>query len=75
MKRLFVLVAAATALSTSACITVIDADMDDHIGWTGQNAQPFDGARDACRTATGRNERSDAFAACMADKGWTRQSD
>ena len=75
MNRIFVLVAATAALATSACITVIDADLDDHVNWSGENAQPFDGARNACRDSAGRDERSDAFAACMAGKGWTRGSD
>ena len=72
MKRLLILSALTAALMTSACVTVIDASGEDHVGWHGENAQPFDGARADCRDRTGRNERSDAFAACMADKGWTR---
>ncbi|HEY0600236.1 hypothetical protein [Brevundimonas sp.] len=75
MKRLIVLAAVSASLMASACITVIDADSDDHVGWHGQNAQPFDGAREDCRARTGRNEHSDAFAACMAEKGWTRGED
>lgn len=76
MNRLLILAAVtAAAVSTSACITVIDADGYDHIGWSGQNAQPFDGAREDCRARTGRNERSDAFEACMREKGWTRDDD
>ena len=74
MKRLIVLAAVSASLMASACITVIDAD-SDHVGWHGQNAQPFDGAREDCRARTGRNEHSDAFAACMAEKGWTRGED
>ena len=72
MKRLLVLTALSAALMTSACVTVIDASGEDHVGWHGENAQPFDGAREDCRARTGHNERSDAFAACMAEKGWTR---
>ena len=75
MKRLLVLSALSAALMTSACVTVIDASGEDHVGWHGENAQPFDGARADCRDRTGRNERSDAFAACMAEKGWTRGED
>lgn len=74
MKRLIVLAAITASLMTSACITVIDAD-DDHIGWTGENAQPFDGARDACRETAGTNQSSRAFESCMAAKGWTRGED
>ena len=75
MKRILILAAVSASLMASACVTVIDAGHDDHIGWHGQNAQPFDGARDDCRARTGHNERSDAFAACMAEKGWTRGED
>lgn len=72
MKRLLILAAAASAaLLTSACITVIDADGDD-ASWHGENAQPFDASRDACRASTGEGRDSDAFMACMAAKGWTR---
>ena len=75
MKRLLILAVASASLMASGCVTVIDAGHDDHVGWHGQNAQPFDGAREDCRARTGRNERSDAFAACMAEKGWTRGED
>ena len=72
MKHLLILAVAAAALTTSACVTVIDADGDDGLAWHGENAQPFDSARDQCRASTGKGQRSDAFRACMADKGWTR---
>ena len=72
MKRLIILAAVSASLMASACVTVIDASHDDHVGWHGQNAQPFDASRADCRARTGRNERSDAFAGCMAEKGWTR---
>ena len=72
MKRLLVLASLSAALMTSACITVIDAGGDDDLAWHGQNAQPFDAARAECRASTDRGQRSDAFRACMADKGWTR---
>ncbi len=72
MKRLLILSALAAALMTSACITVIDADDDDGLAWHGENARPFDGARADCRASTGEGQRSDAFRACMAEKGWTR---
>ena len=72
MKRLLILAVAAAALTTSACVTVIDADGDDALAWHGENAQPFDSARDQCRASTGKGQRSDAFSACMAEKGWTR---
>ncbi|MBP8062695.1 MAG: hypothetical protein KAY29_02390 [Brevundimonas sp.] len=73
MKRLLILSAlSAAALMTSACVTVIDAGDDDDLAWHGQNAQPFDGARAECRASTDRGQRSEAFRACMAEKGWTR---
>jgi len=75
MKKLIVLAAVAAALSTSACVTVIDADNadnDDNINWSGQNAQPFDASLEACREYAGRNQNTPAFVACMAEKGWTR---
>jgi protein involved in sex pheromone biosynthesis len=71
MKRLLILSALSAALMTSACVTVIDADGDD-LAWHGENAQPFDAARDACRASTRHGEHSDAFRECMAARGWTR---
>lgn len=72
MKRLIVLAALSAALMTSACVTVIDASDSDDLAWHGQNAQPFDSARDACRAETGKSQRSEAFRGCMAARGWTR---
>lgn len=72
MKRLLILSAMAAALMTSACVTVIDADDSDDLAWHGENAQPFDAARAECRASTGKGQHSDAFRACMSDKGWTR---
>lgn len=73
MKRLLTLSAlAAAALMTSACVTVIDAGDNEHINWTGENAQPFDASRDACSEHAGRNQASKAFETCMATRGWTR---
>ena len=72
MKPSLTLTAAAAVLAaslmTSGCITVIDADSSDS-AWHGNNAQPFDTARDECDA---RTESRDAFRACMAEKGWTR---
>lgn len=74
MKRLLILTAvAAAALTSAACVTVIDANSD--YGWSGENAQPFDDARDSCRASAGRDEGTTAFVRCMADKGWTRSRD
>ena len=67
MKRLLILATVSAALMTSGCITVIDADGDD--SWHGNNAQPFDAAREECDD---RTESRDAFVVCMAEKGWTR---
>lgn len=73
MKRLLTFAAAsavlAAALMTSGCIMVNGADMDDDTAWHGNNAQPFDAAREDCDD---RTESRDAFRACMAEKGWTR---
>ena len=71
-KKLTVLVLAAAALATSACVTVIDAGDDADFAWTGQGAQPFDAARDQCRERAGHSEGTTAFVQCMAEKGWTR---
>ena len=71
MKRLaLVTIIAMAAVSTSACITVIDADHDD-MAWHGNNAQPFDTARSECRERVDSSS-SAAFRDCMAEKGWTR---
>lgn len=72
MKRLTVLAALSAALLTSACVTVIDAGDRNDLAWHGQNAEPFNGARDACRAQTGKGQRSAAFRDCMAGKGWAR---
>ena len=70
MKRLLILAAVSASLMASGCVTVIDAsDSDD--AWHGNNAQPFDAARDACRAEAG-SRHGDAFRDCMAAKGWTR---
>ncbi|HEX8472343.1 MAG TPA: hypothetical protein VF633_14625 [Brevundimonas sp.] len=72
MKRLLILAAAASAaLLTSACVTVIDAG-DDDVAWHSEGGQPFDAARRDCRAETRHGQQSNAFYACMADKGWTR---
>ena len=45
-------------------------------GWTGDGAEPFDGARDACRAQAdaipAASEREKAFTACMEARGWRR---
>ena len=72
MKRLLVLATLSAALMTSACVTVIDASDGHDRAWHGNNAGPFDAARDECRAASRQNDRSDSFRDCMAAKGWTR---
>lgn len=72
MKRLPILAALSAAFMTSACVTVIDAGDDSDLAWHGNNAGPFDTARAECRAETGKGQRSEAFRACMAGKGWTR---
>lgn len=68
MIRILQITAATTLLATAACAT------SDSLGWKGDGAQPFDGARDACRASAGAgaDENSPAFTDCMASKGWTR---
>lgn len=72
MKKLLILAAASAALMTSACVTVIDASDDSNVNWTGENAQPFDASLRQCRDRVNNGQRSEAFRACMAEKGWTR---
>lgn len=47
-----------------------------HPGWTGEGAEPFDGARDACKSQSeaipAAAEREKAFEACMQARGWRR---
>lgn len=74
-KKITVALLAVAALATSACVTVIDAGDSGEYGWSGEGAQPFDGARDQCRERTGRAEGTTAFVQCMAEKGWTRTVD
>lgn len=74
-KKLTVLVLAAAALATSACVTVIDAADGGDYGWSGQNAVALDTAREQCRDRAGRAEGTTAFIQCMSEKGWTRTRD
>lgn len=74
-KTLTALALACAALATTACVTVIDADSGGDYAWTGEGAQPFDAARDACRERAGEAEGTTAFVQCMAEKGWTRTVD
>lgn len=59
-------------LLLSAC-----ASMGDNGGWHGENAQPFDAARDKCETESASvpkgEARRQAFEACMAGQGWHRR--
>ncbi len=74
-KKITVALLAIAALATSACVTVIDAGDSREYGWSGEGAQSFDSARDACRERAGRAEGTTAFVQCMAEKGWTRTVD
>jgi hypothetical protein len=69
MKRLFLTATLiAAGLSTSACVTIIDASHED--GWRAKAATPFNEARDLCRETA--DVHSPAFETCMAEQGWTR---
>lgn len=69
MKRILLTAALITAgLTTSACVTIIDAGRDD--GWRAKAATPFDTARDLCRETADVHSR--AFETCMSEQGWTR---
>ncbi|MBX3476895.1 MAG: hypothetical protein KF910_04765 [Brevundimonas sp.] len=71
MKRLLVLAAAAAALSTAACVTVVNPGEETEFGWTGKNAQPFDASREACRLEGASDRTGATYRTCMAGKGWT----
>ena len=59
-------------LAVAGCATV-----DGGRGWSGDGAQPFDGARAACEAEAAAKpagaERTQALDACMAAKGWHRR--
>ena len=61
------------ALSVAACATTVV----DGRGWSGNGAEPFDGARTACEAESAAvpagTERTASFEACMATKGWHRR--
>lgn len=70
MKTILTLIAAsAAALAASGCIAVSHTTHREH-GWSGENAEPFDGALAACEAAHSLPRDIDA---CMAAKGWTRK--
>lgn len=75
MKPLLIAAACAAALALTGCVTVIDASDDGHYGWTGNDAQPFGQAEDACETIAGSDHGTTAFITCMAERGWTRTRD
>ncbi len=60
-------------LSVAACATTAV----DGRGWSGNGAEPFDGARTACESAAAAMpegpERTASFETCMAAKGWHRR--
>jgi hypothetical protein len=58
------------ATGRAACASMADA------AWAGEGTEPFDGARDACETASAalpKDDRAAAFGACMAKRGWHRR--
>lgn len=61
------------ALSVAACATTA---VDDR-GWSGNGAEPFDGARAACEAEAAAipagPERTASFETCMAARGWHRR--
>ncbi len=65
MRKVFTV--ALISLAVAGCANV--GDPED--GWTGNGAQPFDGAVRECQ-ARALATRGPAFEACMATQGWTR---
>jgi hypothetical protein len=63
MRRTLLLICAVAGLAACA---------HGESGWSGQNAQPFDGAQRECRASTRHSHDSTAFQACMESKGWHR---
>ena len=58
------------ALASSACAT-------SDPGWTGTGAEPFDAAQAECERlaqTSSADDRDDSIKACMAERGWTRDS-
>lgn len=59
------------AMATAGCATLHDN------GWSGDGAEPYDGARTACEAEAASKpagpERTASFDACMATKGWHRR--
>lgn len=57
-------------LAFAGCATVHDG------GWQGRDAEPFDGAHEACIAEVADlphgAERDSAFEACMERRGWRR---
>ena len=70
MKRFMILAALSGTLMTAGCVTINGGE--EGISWHGEDAQPFDAARDTCRASTGQGQLGEAFRECMAAKGWTR---
>lgn len=65
MRKLFA--ATLISLAVAGCASVGGGEE----GWTGNGAEPFDGAVQACHSQT-LSGSGPAFDACMATKGWTR---
>lgn len=63
MRRLVLMTVMAAVLAACA---------NSEHGWSGANAEPFDGAARACHEQTRHNHDHTAFDACMESKGWHR---
>ena len=70
MRTAFPAMLAAASVAAAGCASLHDP------GWHGSGAEPFDAAQAACETAVAPTpagaERTAAFDACMAEKGWHR---
>ena len=72
-RMMLSLVALPAVLVLAGCATTSAVDGR---GWSGEGAEPFDGARSACEaeaSAAAADARIGAFEACMAGKGWHRR--
>ncbi|MEQ1490975.1 MAG: hypothetical protein ABL932_10550 [Terricaulis sp.] len=65
MRRIF------AAMLISAAVAGCASVGEDNGGWTGNGAEPFDGAVTECQ-AREQQSHGPEFEACMATKGWTR---
>ena len=62
--------AALAGILLGGCVSISNAN------WHGEDAEPFDGARNACEAEAApvpKAERTAKFEACMAARGWQRR--